>query len=56
LLVKAGLPVSMDKSHAQGGTGIFLTADGEVDDAIEAFVEAVAMHRHFGREMDPPLV
>jgi len=56
LLVKAGLPVSMDKSQAQGGTGLILAEAGDAGAAIAAFIEAMAMHRHFGREMDPPLL
>jgi catalase len=24
--------------------------------AMDAFMDAMAMHRHFGREMDPPLL
>jgi hypothetical protein len=30
-------------------------ADGAAD-AIEAFIAALGKHRHFGREMDPPLL
>ncbi|KQT11188.1 catalase [Ramlibacter sp. Leaf400] len=56
LLVKAGVPASMDKSHAQGGTGLLFAEAKGVSAAVEAFIAAVARHRHFGREMDPPLI
>ncbi|MFC5499851.1 catalase [Caenimonas terrae] len=56
LLAQAGVPVTMDKSQAQGGTGLILAAAGDAAQAADAFVQALAMHRHFGREMDPPLV
>ena len=56
LLSQAGLPLSLDKSQAQGGTGLIVAEDGAGGQAGEAFVRALAMHRHFGRQMDPPLV
>jgi catalase len=56
LLVKAGLPVSMDKSMTQGGTGLIIADAAKVDSAVETFIAAVAKHRHFGREMDPPIL
>jgi catalase len=56
LLLKAGLPLSMDKSLSQGGTGLIVADPGEVDEAITAFMAGMAKHRHFGREMDPPLL
>jgi catalase len=56
LLTKAGVPASMDKSQAQGGTGLIVAQGGDAAAATEAFLAAMAKHRHFGREMDPPLV
>jgi len=56
LLVRAGLPVTMDKSLAQGGTGLILAAADDAESAAAAFIAGVAKHRHFGREMDPPLL
>jgi catalase len=56
LLTKAGVPASMDKSQAQGGTGLIVAEAGDAAAATEAFLAALAKHRHFGREMDPPLV
>ncbi|MEJ5988945.1 catalase [Ramlibacter sp. PS3R-8] len=54
LLAKAGVPVSMDKSQVQGGTGLIVADAG--DAATDAFLAALAKHRHFGRETDPPMV
>jgi len=55
LLTLAGLPVTMDKSQQQGGTGLILADAGDTA-AIGAFIEAMGKHRHFGREMDPPIL
>lgn len=33
-----------------------LVHDDDVDDAIAAFVKAIARHRHHERELDPPAV
>jgi catalase len=56
LLARAGLPVAMDKSQAQGDTGLILADAAEADAAAAAFIAGVAKHRHFGREMDPPML
>jgi catalase len=56
LLVRAGLPASMDKSQAQGGTGLLLAEAKDARQAAADFIAAMAKHRHFGREMDPPLL
>jgi catalase len=56
LLTKAGVPVSMDKSLVQGGTGLIVADAADAASASTAFLQALAKHRHFGREMDPPLV
>jgi catalase len=55
LLGHAGLPLSLDKAQAQGGTGLIVSGDDDEEGATAAFLQALAMHRHFGREMDPPL-
>ena len=55
LLVKAGLPVSMDKSLAMGGTGLLLAEAGDAASAAAMFIEAMGRHRHFGRETGPPM-
>jgi catalase len=56
LLTHAGLPLAMDKSLAQGGTGLIVVDGEQSESGMAAFLEALAKHRHFGREMDPPLV
>ena len=56
LLLQAGLPISMDKSMAQGGTGLILAAAADAESVAAEFIANVARHRHFGREMDPPLL
>jgi catalase len=56
LLAKAGLPLSMDKSHAQGGTGLVFADAADAEAAAAEFIAGVGRHRHFGREMDPPLI
>jgi catalase len=56
LLTEAGLPISLDKSLAQGGTGLIVANPDDADLAVGAFIDALGRHRHFGREMDPPLL
>jgi catalase len=36
--------------------GIVLATDGGIEPALAAFIDAIARHRHFGRETDPPRV
>jgi len=36
--------------------GLIRLEDGQLDDGIAQFIEAIAKHRHFARETDPPLV
>jgi catalase len=56
LLTHAGVPIAMDKSLAQGGTGLIVVDADAAAAGLEAFLQGLAKHRHFGREMDPPLV
>jgi catalase len=56
LMTMAGLPVSMDRSYLQGGTGLLFAEAADAAEAAASFVEAMTRHRHFGREMDPPLM
>ncbi|MBV8575015.1 MAG: catalase [Acetobacteraceae bacterium] len=56
LLVKAGLPGSMAKSQAQGATGLLYAEAAEAEAAAGDFIDAMGRHRHFGRELDPPLL
>jgi len=56
LLTQAGVPIAMDKSQAQGGTGLIVVDTGAAQAGMRAFLQGLAKHRHFGRETDPPLV
>jgi len=37
-------------------SGLLSFADGDSGAAVEAFAAAIAQHRHFARETDPPLI
>ena len=55
LLTHAGVPLATDKSLAQGGAvGLVVVERGQEEAGTTAFLQALAKHRHFGREMDPP--
>ena len=54
LVKQAGLPIGKDKSLAQSGTGLIVAEAGQGEECIAAFIAAMQMHRHFGRETDPP--
>ncbi|MBL0419292.1 catalase [Ramlibacter sp. AW1] len=56
LMAMAGLPMVLDKSYEQGGTGLVFTDSGSARGAAATFIDAMRKHRHFGREMDPPLM
>ena len=53
LLAACGIPVSIPTGEADPG---LIAADSESADAGDRFVAALAQHRHFGRETDPPRV
>ncbi len=54
LIDAAGLPTELPDGTPD--PGLLLMDSGDADAALEAFVEAVAMHRHWDRETDPPRV
>jgi len=54
LLDKAGIPTTVPSGEAD--PGILLVESGEIAGAAAAFIDAVAKHRHPGRETDPPRV
>ncbi|MGY3267006.1 catalase [Lysobacter sp. HA35] len=54
LVAAAGLPT--DLPDGSPDPGLLLMDGGDIDAALEAFVAAVAMHRHWDRETDPPRV
>jgi catalase len=50
----AGVPATLPSGDPD--PGLVLVEDDEVDAALGTFVEAIARHRHFERETDPPIV
>ena len=57
LMSKAGIPDTLPSGQADSGI-VFSSSDQGVSpaSAVEAFIQAIAKHRHFERETDPPLV
>ena len=53
LLEKAGIPETLVSGHADPG---LLLMEGDDATGIAAFIAAIAKHRHFERETDPPRV
>jgi catalase len=53
VLDKAGIPPQLPTGDPD--SGLIIRAAGDAR-AVDAFVAAVAMHRHYARESDPPLV
>jgi catalase len=54
LLEKAGIPKILPSG--QPDPGLVLGPSGESGSAAKTFINALARHRHFDRETDPPLV
>lgn len=54
LLEAAGVKRTLPSGGQDGGLLYFESAD--MDDILPRFIEAIAAHRHFDREMDPPPV
>lgn len=54
LLAKAGVPEELSSGGADPGVLRFPGDSAEL--ALPKFVEAIAKHRHFAREIDPPRV
>ncbi len=54
LLETAAIPRALPSGKPD--PGLIVADAGHVDQAIEAFTAALAAHRHFGRETDPPRV
>jgi len=49
-----GIPLKLPDGRED--TGIVVNEENEFDDAIDRFVSAIAAHRHFARQTDPPTV
>ena len=54
LVENAGIPLTL--STGESDPGLLRFQDEHVEEALAQFVEAIAKHRHFAREMDPPPV
>ncbi|MDQ3518165.1 MAG: catalase [Gemmatimonadota bacterium] len=54
LLKKAGIPKTVPSGKPD--SGLLLGESGDIDSVAEAFISALAKHRHFDRETDPPRV
>ncbi|HEX6945239.1 MAG TPA: catalase, partial [Casimicrobiaceae bacterium] len=54
LVENAGVPATLP--NGQPDPGLLRFDDGALDDALPAFVAAIAAHRHHARELDPPRV
>jgi catalase len=54
LIEKAGIPLTLPSGKPD--TGLVVAASGEAAKTFDAFTRAIAAHRHFARETDPPRV
>jgi catalase len=54
LLEKAGIPKTLPSG--QPDPGLVFGQSPDSGSAAERFIHALAQHRHFARETDPPLV
>jgi catalase len=54
LIAKAGIPLTLPSGKPD--TGLVVAASGEAAKTFDAFTRAIAAHRHFARETDPPRV
>jgi catalase len=52
LVENAGVPARLESGEPD--PGLLLLEEGETDEAITQFIAALARHRHFEREIDPP--
>jgi rubrerythrin len=54
LVENAGAPLVLPSGEPD--PGVLKFPDQSTEEALEKFIEAIATHRHFAREMDPPHV
>ena len=54
LVESAGVPLTL--STGDPDPGMLRFPDEQVEEALAQFIKAIAKHRHFAREMDPPPV
>ena len=54
LVENSGVPLKLPSGESD--PGLLRFPDDHVEEALDQFIEAIAKHRHFAREMDPPPV
>ena len=54
LLEETGIPANLPTGKRD--PGILQFDAGDIEAAVPAFVDAIAKHRHFERETDPPMI
>ncbi|TMA60101.1 MAG: catalase [Deltaproteobacteria bacterium] len=54
LVENAGVPLTL--SNGDPDPGLLQFPDHQVESALEQFITAIAKHRHFARQMDPPAI
>ncbi len=54
LLQRAGIPARLPDGEAD--PGVLLARGAEIGEALDRFIEAASLHRHFQRDSDPPRV
>jgi catalase len=54
LVESAGVPATLPSGKPD--PGLIRLENGQLDDGIAQFIAAIAKHRHFARETDPPAV
>ena len=54
LVENSGVPLTL--SNGDPDPGVLQFPDERVEEGLAQFVDAIAKHRHFAREMDPPPV
>ena len=54
LVENSGVPLTLPTGEPD--PGLLQFPDGQIESALEQFIAAIAKHRHFAREMDPPRV
>ena len=54
VLGRAGVPAQLPSGKPD--PGLIVAKSGGASEALQPFIEAVAKHRHYAREMDPPAI
>ena len=54
LVENSGVPLTLP--NGEPDPGLPQVPDEQIESALEQFIAAIAKHRHFDREMDPPAV